>query len=88
MLANTDVGALLAQLSEAVTADPLDRSNVLDLIARGADPNARDEFGTSRFERRLSDDVLSVDAVDLLVEAAAHVNSDGEDGQPFAPVWA
>jgi hypothetical protein len=83
MLTNVDVEALLAELSEAVSAKPLDRSRVLDLIARGADPNYRDKGGSTWFARAFWGRDLTVEAVELLIEAGADVNADGEDGLPL-----
>ena len=66
-----------------LAAEPLDRLRVLSLIARGANPNARDEWGASWFEEKLGD--ISIPLVELLIEAGADVNSDGGDGT--RPLW-
>lgn len=81
MCADVDVESLLRALSTAVTTEPLDRALILDLIARGADPNTRDEYGDTWFETTIfCHEDLTIPAVELLIAAGADVNAEGEEG--------
>jgi len=88
----TDMKRMLKELEEAIYSIPLNRTLVLDLIQRGADPNFQEKPDReSFFSEQLflgSETSISLEAVGLLLEAGADPNHDPGDGmRPLANAY-
>ncbi len=86
-----DTEMLRKELEQAVCSEPLNRELILDLIQRGADPNfQKDEESDSFFSELLGfrEPPISIEAVELLIEAGADPNHDPGNGmRPLANAY-